>query len=160
MSGGEMIREVTEKTATWNDLPWKFEAGTPNIEGAILLGTAIDYLQKLGMRTIQKYEDELLHYALARIKKLDFVDLLGMESANNRAGIISFALRGVHPHDIASILDERYGIAVRAGTHCAQPFMKNLCVSATTRASFYFYNTKREIDVFIDALKKIYKQFS
>jgi len=94
------------------------------------------------------------------MKKLDCVDLLGMGSAKDRVGVISFALRGVHPHDVASILDERYGIAVRAGTHCAQPFMRHLGVPATTRASFYFYNTKSEVDVFIRALGEIHKKFS
>ena len=112
------------------------------------------------MRAVQKYEEELLRYALAKMKKLDFVDLLGMESASNRTGIISFAVKGIHPHDVASLLDERHGIAVRAGTHCAQPFMKQLNVSATTRASFYLYNTKSEIDIFIKALQEIRKKFS
>ena len=159
LSGGEMIREVTETAATWNELPWKFEAGTPNIEGAILLGEAVDYLQKLGMKAIARYEDELLRYALVKLKKLDCVDLLGMESAKDRVGVISFTLQGVHPHDVASILDERHGVAVRAGTHCAQPFMKHLGVPATTRASFYFYNTNQEIDIFIRALCEVYEKF-
>lgn len=160
LSGGEMIREVTTESASWNELPWKFEAGTPNIEGAILWGEAIDYLQKLGMKMVAAHEDELLRYALVKMKKLKGVDLLGMKSARDRVGVISFALTGVHPHDVASILDERYGVAVRAGTHCAQPFMKHLGVPATTRASFYFYNTKKEIDVFIRALGEIHRKFS
>ncbi|MBI1957392.1 MAG: SufS family cysteine desulfurase [Candidatus Niyogibacteria bacterium] len=160
LSGGEMIREVTTESASWNELPWKFEAGTPNIEGAILLGEAIDYLQKLEMKNVAAHEDELLRYALEKMKKLDCVDLLGMESAKDRVGVISFALRDVHPHDVASILDEKYGIAVRAGTHCAQPFMRHLGVPATTRASFYFYNTKPEIDVFIRALGEIHREFT
>ncbi|MEK7450477.1 MAG: aminotransferase class V-fold PLP-dependent enzyme, partial [Patescibacteria group bacterium] len=158
MSGGEMIREVTPKSATWNDLPWKFEAGTPNIEGAILWGEAIDYLKKIGMKNVENHEKEILRYALAGIKKLKFIDLLGMEKTENRTGIISFNIKGVHPHDASTMLD-KYGICVRAGTHCAQPFMRHLGVSATLRASFYIYNTKEEIDYFIEALKDIYKKF-
>ncbi|QQG46469.1 MAG: SufS family cysteine desulfurase [Candidatus Niyogibacteria bacterium] len=173
MSGGEMIREVTAKSVTWNDLPWKFEAGTPNIEGAILFGEAIDYLKKIGMKNIEHHERELLKYALEKMKKLPFVDLLGFEKTKDRTGIISFNICGVtyfqqlskicyrdgiHPHDAATMLD-RYGIAVRAGHHCAQPLMKHLGVLATLRASFYIYNTKEEIDYFIRALKEIHKKF-
>ncbi len=159
MSGGEMIREVTSSTATWNDLPWKFEAGTPNIEGAILWGEAVDYLESIGMKNIERHERELLKYALIKIKKLSFIDLLGLEKTDRRTGIVSFNIKNVHPHDASTMLDQ-YGICVRAGTHCAQPFMKHLGVPATLRASFYIYNTKREIDYFIRALKEIHKKFS
>jgi len=158
MSGGEMIREVTLKNATWNDLPWKFEAGTPNIEGAILWGEAIDYLESIGMKNIERHEKDLLKYALAKMKKLTFIDLLGLEKTDGRTGIISFNIKGVHPHDASTMFD-KYGICVRAGTHCAQPFMKHLGVPATLRASFYIYNTKKEIDYFIKILKEIHKKF-
>lgn len=159
MSGGEMIREVTTKGATWNELPWKFEAGTPNIEGAILLGEAVDYLTGVGMKNIERHERELLKYALVKMKKLPFVDLLGMLDLGGRTGIISFNIKGLHPHDASTMLDQ-YGICVRAGTHCAQPFMRHLGVSATLRASFYIYNTAREIDYFIKALKEINKKLN
>ena len=155
MSGGKMIAEVTTKNVSWNDLPWKFEAGTPNIEGAILFGEAIDYLSKIGAKNIHKYDSELLNYAFKKMKKLEFVDLLGITSVRRRTGIIPFNIKGIHPHDAASWLDE-YGVCLRAGHHCAQPFMKHLGVSATLRASFYIYNTKKEIDYFIEALEKIY----
>lgn len=159
LSGGEMIREVTTKSVSWNDLPWKFEAGTPNIEGAILLGEAIDYLKKIGMKNIERREKELFNYVFKKMKKLPFVDLLGFSKIKNRIGIISFNIKGLHPHDAATLLDN-YGIAVRSGHHCAQPLMKHLGVQSTLRASFYIYNTKKEIDYFIKALKEIHKKFT
>ena len=158
LSGGEMIREVTLKNATWNDLPWRFEAGTPNIEGAILWGEAIDYLKKIGMKNIEAHERELLKHALLKMKKLPFIDLMKMLDLGGRTGIISFNIKGAHPHDASTMLDQ-YGICVRAGTHCAQPLMRHLGVPATLRASFYIYNTKKEIDYFIRVLKEVYKKF-
>lgn len=159
LSGGEMIREVSVKDVSWNELPWKFEAGTPNIEGAILLGEAIDYLKKIGMKNVYRHKESLLRYALTHMRALNFIDLLGMEGSQARTAIISFNVKGIHPHDAASLLDQ-HGIALRAGHHCAQPFMKHLGVPATLRASFYIYNTKKEVDTFIDALKEIHKKFA
>ena len=159
LSGGEMIREVSVNDVSWNELPWKFEAGTPNIEGAILLGEAIDYLKKIGMKNIYRHKESLLQYALMHMRALNFIDLLGMEGFQARTAIISFNVKGIHPHDAASLLDQ-HGIALRAGHHCAQPFMKYLGVPATLRASFYIYNTKKEIDIFINALKEIHKKFA
>jgi cysteine desulfurase / selenocysteine lyase len=158
LSGGKMISEVSDKNVFWNDLPWKFEAGTPNIEGAILFGEAIDYLNKIGAENIHKYETELMNYAFQKMKKLEFMDLLGINGIRRRIGIIPFNINGVHPHDVASALD-KYGVCLRAGHHCAQPFMKHLGVSGALRVSFYIYNTKKEIDYFIAALKEIYKKF-
>lgn len=157
LSGGEMIREVSDKSVSWNDLPWKFEAGTPNIEGAILWAEAIRYLEKIGMKNIERHENELLKYALAELRKLPFIDLLGMLDTECRTEIISFNIRGVHPHDAATLLD-RHGICVRAGHHCAQPFMRELSAPATLRASFWLYNTKKEVDFFIEALKKVHNK--
>jgi cysteine desulfurase/selenocysteine lyase len=151
LGGGDMIRTVTTRGATWNDLPWKFEAGTPNIEGAIAFGTAIDYLRTIGMDTIRAHEVELTGYALERMRKLDALELYGPDNAEQRAGVISFNDRDVHPHDLGTILDRR-GVAVRAGHHCAQPLIERLGQSATARASFYLYNTREEVDVLVDAL--------
>ena len=156
LSGGEMIREVSTKDASWNDAPWKFEAGTPNIEGAILWGEAIDYLKKIGMKNIERHEKDLFKYAFVKMRKLPFIDLMKMLDLGGRTGIISFNIKGVHAHDAATILD-RYGICVRAGHHCAQPFMRELGVPATLRASFWLYNTRREIDMLISALRKVHR---
>lgn len=159
MSGGEMIREVTTKTVTWNDVPWKFEAGTPNIEGAIMLGEAIAYLKNIGMKNVASHEKELFRYAFNKMKKLAFIDFLGMLDTECHTAILSFNIKGIHPHDVATFLDQ-YGVCIRAGHHCAQPFMRHLGVPATIRASFYIYNTKKEIDYFIEALKEIYKKLA
>ena len=159
LSGGEMVREVSTKDASWNDAPWKFEAGTPNIEGAILWGEAIDYLKKIGMKNIERHEKELLKYALGKLKNLSFINLHGMTGSINRTSIISFNTKGVHPHDAATLLD-RYGICVRAGHHCAQPFMRELGVPATLRASLWLYNTRREIDILISALRKVHRELA
>ncbi|MBI3589970.1 MAG: cysteine desulfurase [Candidatus Melainabacteria bacterium] len=159
LGGGEMIRKVTFEDFTTNDLPWKFEAGTPNIADVIAFGVAIDYLQNIGLENIYKYECELTEYALDKLKQFDFLKIYGAKDCNKRAGIITFSNPVVHPHDIATIVDQ-YGIAIRAGHHCAQPLMKKLNVSATARASFYFYNTKEEIDLFVYALKKAFDYFA
>ena len=149
--GGEMISSVWLDKATWNELPHKFEAGTPNIAGAIGLGAAVDYLSDIGMEKITLYEQKLTTYALSRMQEITEMKIFGL--APFRGGVISFYMGKIHPHDMAQYLDSE-GIAVRAGHHCAQPVMRKLGILATTRASFYFYNTYEEIDFFIEIVKK------
>jgi cysteine desulfurase / selenocysteine lyase len=149
MGGGEMISAVWRDKATWNELPWKFEAGTPNVEGAIALGAAIDYLHGLELSAIEAWEAELARYALGRLQEIPGLTIYG--AAPRRGAVISFNLGGIHAHDVAQYLD-REGIAVRAGHHCAQPLMRLLDIPGTARASFYFYNTFSEIDRMHDAL--------
>jgi len=153
MSGGEMILKVTLDDVTYNELPWKFEAGTPNYEGAIGLKAAIKYLESIGMDNIEAYERELITYGLEQIKKVPDIIIYGPENPAKKGGIIAFNIKGVHSHDIGTILDNE-GIAIRAGHHCAQPLMISCGVTAMARASFYFYNTKQEIDLLIKALIK------
>ncbi|HAA6520577.1 TPA: cysteine desulfurase [Listeria monocytogenes] len=150
--GGEMIDFVELYDSTWKELPWKFEAGTPIIGGAIALGAAIDYLAKVGLANIHAHEQALASYAIEEMSKIEGITIYGPKDASKRCGLVTFNLEGAHPHDIATILDED-GIAIRAGHHCAQPLMKWLDVSSTARASFYIYNTKEEIDALIDGLK-------
>ncbi|MBC1450072.1 cysteine desulfurase [Listeria welshimeri] len=150
--GGEMIDFVELYDSTWKELPWKFEAGTPIIGGAIALGAAIDYLAEVGLANIHAHEQALASYAIEEMSKIDGITIYGPKDASKRCGLVTFNLEGAHPHDIATILDED-GIAIRAGHHCAQPLMKWLDVSSTARASFYIYNTKEEIDALIDGLK-------
>ncbi|MBC2146109.1 cysteine desulfurase [Listeria innocua] len=150
--GGEMIDFVELYDSTWKELPWKFEAGTPIIGGAIALGAAIDYLAEVGLANIHAHEQALASYAIEEMSKIEGITIYGPEDASKRCGLVTFNLEGAHPHDIATILDED-GIAIRAGHHCAQPLMKWLDVSSTARASFYIYNTKEEIDALIDGLK-------
>ncbi|MBF2506813.1 cysteine desulfurase [Listeria welshimeri] len=150
--GGEMIDFVELYDSTWKELPWKFEAGTPIIGGAIALGAAIDYLAEVGLANIHAHEQELVGYAIDEMSKIEGITIYGPKDASKRCGLVTFNLEGAHPHDIATILDED-GIAIRAGHHCAQPLMKWLDVSSTARASFYIYNTKEEIDALIDGLK-------
>ncbi len=152
MGGGEMIRKVTFEGATWNDLPWKFEAGTPNIADAIAFGAAIDYLTELGMENVREHEIEITQYALERLRKVDDVILYGPPEASERGGVVSFNFADLHPHDVGTILD-RHGVAIRAGHHCTQPLMRTFGISGTARASFYVYNTLEEVDVFIEALE-------
>jgi cysteine desulfurase/selenocysteine lyase len=154
--GGEMISSVWLDKATWNELPHKFEAGTPNIAGAVGLGAAMEYLSGIGMGKITLYEQKLTTYALARMRDIAEMKIFGL--APFRGGVISFYLGKIHPHDMAQYLDSE-GIAVRAGHHCAQPVMRKLGIPATTRASFYFYNTYEEIDHFIEILKKAQEFF-
>ena len=149
--GGEMIKEVTFEKTTYADLPHKFEAGTPNIAGGIVLGTAIDYLNDVGFQNIQQYENELLEYATKRLLEIEGLRIYG--TGKNKASVVSFNIDGVHPYDIGSIID-KLGIAVRTGHHCAQPIMTFFCIPGTIRASFSFYNTKEEIDQMVDAVKK------
>lgn len=149
--GGEMIKEVTFEKTTYADLPHKFEAGTPNIAGGIVLGTAIDYLNNIGFENIQEYEHELLEYATKRLSEIEGLRIYG--TGKNKASVVSFNIDGIHPYDIGSIID-KLGIAVRTGHHCAQPIMNFFCIPGTIRASFSFYNTKEEIDLMVDAVKK------
>jgi cysteine desulfurase/selenocysteine lyase len=152
--GGEMIAEVTFEKTTYADLPHKFEAGTPNIEGGIVLGTAIDYMNAIGFDNIAVYEHELLRYGTQRLQEIEGLTIYGPEvSAGNKASVISFNIEGIHPYDIGTIID-KLGIAVRTGHHCAQPIMSFFNIPGTIRASFAFYNTKEEIDIFVEAVKK------
>ncbi|MBI1741964.1 cysteine desulfurase [Candidatus Acetothermia bacterium] len=158
LHGGDMINTVTTESATFNELPWKFEAGTPSIADGIALGVAIDYLTNLGLENIYQHEQKLLEYALDKFEELDGVQLYGPHSAVNRLAVLSFNLEGVHPHDVASHLDSE-GIAVRSGHHCAQPLMHRLGMDNTARASCYIYNTEDEIDALVEALKRAQKLF-
>lgn len=157
--GGEMIDFVDLYDSTWKELPWKFEGGTPNIAGAIGLGAAIDYLTNIGMERIRQHEHELVAYALSEMEKIEGIQIYGPKDPNKRCGLITFNLDGVHPHDLATVLDMR-GIAIRAGHHCAQPLMKWLKVSATARASFYLYNNKEDIDALVEGLLAAKEYFS
>ena len=158
MGGGEMIKEVHLQDSRWNDLPWKFEAGTPNIEGVIGLGAAVDYLSKLGMQNVRKHEKDITKYALERIATVEGLILYGTRDVEKRGAAISFNLGGIHAHDLATVLDTQ-GIAIRSGHHCAQPLMERLGVPATSRASFYVYNTTREVDMLVRALERARKMF-
>lgn len=157
--GGEMIDFVYEQEATWKELPWKFEAGTPNIAGAIGLAAAIDYLDKIGMETVHQYEQELIAYVFPKLQAVEGLTIYGSEDLAQRSGVISFNLAGLHPHDIATALDYE-GVAVRAGHHCAQPLLSYLGVAATVRASFYLYNTKADCDKLVEALQKTKEFFN
>jgi cysteine desulfurase / selenocysteine lyase len=157
--GGEMIDFVGLHESTWKELPWKFEGGTPIIAGAIGLGAAIDFLQEIGLDNILEHEHKLAAYALEKMSTIEGLTIYGPAEAENRAGVITFNLSDVHPHDVATVLDAE-GIAVRAGHHCAQPLMKWLNVSATARASFYLYNTEEDIDKFVEGLAKTKEYFS
>ena len=152
LGGGEMIRKVTFEGATWNDLPWKFEAGTPNIADVIAFGTAIDYLSDLGMDDVRRHEAEITAYALNRMASIPDIILYGPPDAAQRGGVVSFNFPSLHPHDIGTVLDT-HGVAIRSGHHCTQPLMRCLGISGTARASFYVYNTPQEVDALVDATK-------
>jgi cysteine desulfurase/selenocysteine lyase len=156
LGGGDMISAVWRDRATYNELPWKFEAGTPNIADVIASGVAIDYLQNLGMENVRAHEIELTEYALKKFTTLNDVVIYGPPNAKDRGGVISFNFAQVHPHDLGQILNES-GIAIRAGHHCCQPLMRDLNVSGTARASFYIYNTKEEVDLLMAALEEANK---
>jgi cysteine desulfurase/selenocysteine lyase len=156
--GGEMIRKVTVERTTWNDLPHKFEAGTPPIAQAVGLGAAIDYLAEVGLEAVERHEAELTAYAWGRLSEVPGLTLYG-PPPDRRAGIVSFNLDGIHPHDVAQVVDSE-GVAVRAGHHCNQPLMTSLGVDATTRASFYLYTLPEEIDRLVDGLHRARKLFS
>src|SRR5947209_1791573 len=159
MGGGDMIRTVGLRQSSWNDLPWKFEAGTPAIAEAIGFGAAVDYLKALGMENVLRHEQELTHYAMEQLQAVPGLTIYGPE-ASRRGGVISFTLGDIHPHDLASILDQQVGVAVRAGHHCAQPLMVRFGLSATARASFYVYTIKEEIDILAQGLQQAIQIFS
>ncbi|HFR3425010.1 TPA: cysteine desulfurase [Streptococcus suis] len=157
--GGEMIDFVYEQSATWKELPWKFEAGTPNIAGAIGLGAAIDYLTEIGMDAIQAHEAELVDYVFPKLQVIPGLTIYGSQDLSKRTGVIAFNLDDLHPHDVATALDYE-GVAVRAGHHCAQPLLRYLQVPATVRASFYIYNTKADCDKLVEAIIKTKEFFN
>ena len=159
MGGGEMIREVHLGRATWNDVPYKFEGGTPNIAGAIGLGAAVDYLTKLGMDAVRAHEIEVTQYALEKFRGLKGVRTYGPEDPRRKAGIVSFTIDNAHPHDIASILDVE-GICIRSGHHCAQPLMERFDLPATARASFYVYNDHEDVDALVTGIKRVQEVFA
>jgi cysteine desulfurase/selenocysteine lyase len=156
--GGDMIREVHKYETTWNDLPYKFEAGTPNIADVVGFGTAIDYLTKIGMDNIREHEVELTKYAMEKLSKVKGIHIYGTKDISKRGGVISFNFADVHPHDVAQIVDGE-GIAVRSGHHCAQVLMERLTVAATSRACFYIYNTKEDVDALVNSLEKVSRLF-
>lgn len=158
LTGGDMIRKVTFEAAEWNDLPWKFEAGTPPIVEAIGLGAAVDYLTNLGMHEVRKHEIELTTYAFDRLCQVEGIRIYGPHDPTARGGAVAFTLGDIHPHDLASILD-REGIAVRAGHHCAMPLHEKLCLTATVRASFYVYNQPSDIDRLAEVLDQARELF-
>lgn len=157
--GGDMIEYVYEQDTTFAPVPTKFEAGTQNVEGAIGLGAAIDYLNNVGMENVEKIEKELVSYAIEQLSKLDFVTIYGPKDLDKRASVVSFNVNGIHPHDVASILDSE-NVCIRSGNHCAQPLLKYMNLESTCRASFYIYNTKEDIDKLIGGIKKTQKMFS
>lgn len=157
--GGEMIDFVYEQSATWKELPWKFEAGTPNIAGAIGLGAAIDYLTEIGMEAIQAHEAELVNYVFPKLQAIPGLTIYGSQDLSKRTGVIAFNIDDLHPHDVATALDYE-GVAVRAGHHCAQPLLRYLQVPATVRASFYIYNTKADCDKLVEAIIKTKEFFN
>ena len=156
--GGDMIREVHKYETTWNDLPYKFEAGTPNVADVICFAAAIDYLEKIGMENVRNHEIELTKYALERMKNIKGLTIYGPKDPQKASCVISFNFNDVHPHDVATIIDKN-GVAIRSGHHCAQVLMEKLNVAATNRASFYIYTTKEEVDTLIDSLEQVAKVF-
>jgi cysteine desulfurase/selenocysteine lyase len=159
LAGGDMIKEVTLEKSTWNDLPWKFEAGTPNIGGGVALGAAVDYLRKIGMNNIRKHEQSLGRYCIEKLAEIPTAKIYGPLDSEKRGGVVTFNLEGIHPHDVAGILDSEYSVAIRSGHHCAQPLTEKLGAYATSRASFYIYNTKEEIDVLMEGIRKVKEIF-
>lgn len=158
LGGGDMIREVHRDRSSWNDLPYKFEAGTPAIAEGVGMGAAIDYLNALGMDNVRAHERDLMAYALDKFKALDGVRVIGPQDPDQRGGVLAFDIDGVHPHDVAQILD-REGLCVRAGHHCAMPLHEHYGLAATTRASFYVYNVPEEVDLLIETIKKVRQIF-
>jgi cysteine desulfurase / selenocysteine lyase len=153
MFGGDMIASVARDKSRWNELPWKFEAGTPNIGDVIASGEAVDYLNKIGMENVRLHEVEITEYALKRLTEIRDMTIYGPLDATRRGGVVSFNVKGIHPHDLGQILSDA-GIAIRAGHHCCQPLMKDLKVMGTARASFYIYNTLEEVDMLLAALRE------
>lgn len=158
LMGGDMIEYVYEQDTTFAPLPNKFEAGTQNVEGVIGLGAAIDYIENLGYNKINELEKEVVYYAIEKLKKIEYLTLYLTPNKENHSAVISFNIKGVHPHDVASILDSD-GVCVRSGNHCAQPLLRFLGIDSTCRASFYFYNTKEDVDKLVKALDKAYNMF-
>ena len=158
LGGGDMIREVYLDHSEWNELPFKFEAGTPNIADAIALGTAVDYLEKIGMDNIFQHEKKLTENALNRLSQLSYISIYGPKTTENKTGVISFSVKGIHPHDVAQLLD-REAIAIRSGFHCAMPLHQKLQMPSTCRASFYIYNTSEDVDRLVEGLDKAVKIF-
>jgi cysteine desulfurase/selenocysteine lyase len=154
LSGGEMIRRVRLDSTNWNDVPWKFEAGTPNIADVIAFSAALDYLTALGMDNVRAHEEELTGYALRRLRQREELTIYGPLDASRRGGVVSFNYPDIHPHDVGTILD-REGVAIRAGHHCAQPLMNRFGVAGTVRASFYIYNTMEEVDALLQGIEKV-----
>ncbi|RAQ96825.1 cysteine desulfurase [Thermogemmatispora tikiterensis] len=159
LGGGDMIRSVSLRSSTWNDLPWKFEAGTPAIAEAVGLGAAVDYLSALGMDWVRQHERSITAYALERLQTVPQLQIYGPLTEELRGGVVSFSLADIHPHDLASILDQEFGVAIRAGHHCAQPLMEHLGLVATARASFYVYTLPEEIDVLVQGLRRALEIF-
>jgi cysteine desulfurase/selenocysteine lyase len=159
LGGGDMIKRVKLTEASWNDLPWKFEAGTPSVAEGIGLGAAVDYLTQFGMDNVRSHERTLVDYAMEKLQEVEGIRLYGPTDPELHGGAISFTLPNVHPHDLATLID-REGIAVRAGHHCTQPLMDRLGVAATTRASFYIYNRAEEVDQLVSGIQKAVKVFA
>jgi cysteine desulfurase/selenocysteine lyase len=159
LGGGEMISDVQLTSATWNEIPWKFEAGTPNIADVIAFGEALTYLQRLGMDQVRAHEVELTAYAIQQLSAINGLTLYGPHDVSQRGGAVSFNLDGLHPHDVGTVLDAE-GVAIRAGHHCAKPLMRRLGVAATARASFYVYNMKAEVDHLVEALRSVQAFFN
>ncbi|MDO8451697.1 MAG: cysteine desulfurase, partial [bacterium] len=151
--GGGMIREVRVESSSWHDLPWKFEAGTPNVEGAVGLAASLEYIDRVGFDNIHTLENELMHHTLSELQLIQGIRIFGPKDPLRRSSVISFVVDGVHPHDLATILD-RDGVAIRAGHHCAMPLMEHIRVPATARVSFWVYNTPKDVDSFIAGVKK------
>ena len=158
LMGGDMIEYVYEQKTTFAPLPNKFEAGTQNVEGVVGLGAAIDYINSVGYDKIQEHDKEIVEYAREKLGKLDYLDLYMTPNSENHSAVISFNIKGIHPHDVASILDS-VNVCVRSGNHCAQPLMRFLGIDSTCRASFYLYNTKEDVDKLVEGLEKAYKMF-
>ena len=158
LMGGDMIEYVYEQNTTYAPLPNKFEAGTQNVEGVVGLGVAIDYIESIGYETINKVEQEVTEYAVNELSKLNFIEMYVTPNKQNHSSVISFNVKGVHPHDVASILDVN-GVCIRSGNHCAQPLLRYMGMDSTCRASFSIYNTKEDVDKLVDALNKTYKMF-
>ncbi len=159
LGGGEMIRDVSIDSATWNDIPWRFEAGTPNVAEAVGLGAAVGYLARLGMQRVRAHELDVTGHALERLGEVEGLRIFGPTELEQRGGAVSFTLAGIHPHDVAQVLDAE-GVAVRAGHHCAKPLLKRFGLTATTRASFYVYSTRGEVDALVAALDKAKRLFA
>ena len=157
--GGDMIEYVYEEETTFAEVPTKFEAGTQNVEGAIGLKAAIEYLEDIGMENVEKIEKDILEYALEKLQELDFIEIYGPKNIEEHASVISFNIKGIHPHDVATVLNNN-GVCIRSGNHCAQPLLRYMGIDSTCRASFYIYNTKEDVDKLIEALYKTTEMFA